>query len=102
MVDSNVSTKSDMTIRFEIQVKVSVFGKGHICWPSDMDSGKVGTATTLKRTDCEKQHLKSPLYALAVVCSPQQPKKVADSPLRNMPTVGFSFFFNGMQNVADA
>ncbi len=37
-----------------------------------------------------------------LVCSPQQPKKIAGNPLRKMPTMGFSFFFNGLYNVADS
>jgi hypothetical protein len=97
MVDSNCSTKSDTKNGFQIQVKVSVFGKGPICWPRDVDSGKMGTATSLNRVGCGKQHLKSPLHAMSVVRRPQQQKIVAGSPVRKMATtVGFSFFFNGL------
>jgi hypothetical protein len=64
--------------------------------PRDRDSGKMGTATSLNRVGCGKQHLKSPLHAMSVVRSPQQQKIVADSPVRKMATVGFSFFFNGL------
>jgi hypothetical protein len=71
MVDSSVSTKSDMTIGFEIQLKVSVFGKGHMCWPRDVDSGKVGTGTSFKRVGCGQHHVKSPLHTLVVGCGPQ-------------------------------
>jgi hypothetical protein len=56
----------------------------------------MGTATSLNRVGCGKQHLKSPLHAMPVVRSPQQQKIVADSPVRKMATVGFSFFFNGL------
>jgi hypothetical protein len=65
-------TKCDMTIGFEIQVKVSVFGKGRMCWPRDVDSGKVGTATSLNRVGCGQQHLKSPLHPLTVGCGPPE------------------------------
>jgi hypothetical protein len=96
MVDSKCSTKSDTKNGFQIQVKVSVFGKGPICWPRDRDSGKMGTATSLNRVGCGKQYLKSPLNAMLVVRSPRQQKKVTGSPVRKMATVGFSFFFNGL------
>ncbi len=96
MVDSKCSTKSDTKNGLQIQVKVSVFGKGPICWPRDRDSGKMGTATSLNRVGCGKQYLKSPLHAMPVVRSPQQQKKVTGSPVRKMATVGFSFFFNGL------
>jgi hypothetical protein len=55
----------------------------------------MGTATSLNRVGCGKQHLKSPLHGMPVVRSPQQQKIVAGSPVRKMATVGFFFFLTG-------
>jgi hypothetical protein len=60
----------------------------------DRDSGKMGTATSLNRVGCGKQHLKSPLHALAVVLqSPTKTKKGNGQPPPENAYGGFFVFF---------
>jgi hypothetical protein len=56
----------------------------------DRDSGKMGTATSLNRVGCGKQHLKSPLHGLAVVLHPPTTKKGSG---QDPPENGYRGFF---------
>jgi hypothetical protein len=53
----------------------------------------MGTATSLNRVGCGKQHLKSPLHALAVVLQPPTTKKGCGQPPSENDYGGFFFFF---------
>jgi hypothetical protein len=61
--------------------------------PRDRDSGKMGTATSLNLVGCAKQHLKSPLHALAVVLHPPTTKKRSGQPPPENAYGGFFVFF---------
>jgi hypothetical protein len=87
--------KSDITIGLEIQVKVGVFAKGHICMPRDTDSGKMGTDTSLNRLGCGEQHPNRPLTHFGLDTAHNNKSCCGLQSSKN-GSVGFSFFFNGL------
>ena len=68
--------------------------------PRDVDSGKMGTATSLNRVVCGEQHHRGPLIKF-LLDADHNKKSCCGLQLQKFD-LGFSFFFNGLQRTADS